>query len=82
VRRQALVHRHPRTPALAAEADTAEGRDLSGQQQQRWAVYVRWPSGRRETIFTAFPDQVATQRCWVIACVPLPQVTVVPGRAR
>jgi hypothetical protein len=63
------------------ECDTAEGRDLSGQQQ-RWAVYVRWPSGRRETIFTAFPDQVARQRCWVIACVPLPQVTVVPGRAR
>ena len=54
--------------------------DLSGQHQ-RWAVYVRWPSGRRETIFTAFPAEVARLRCWVLACLPLPQMTVVPGRA-
>ena len=53
--------------------------DLSGQHQ-RWAVYVRWPSGRRETIFTAFPAEVARLRCWVLACLPLPQMTVVPGR--
>jgi hypothetical protein len=53
--------------------------DLGGQQQ-RWAVYVRWPSGRRETIFTAFPAEVARLRCWMLACLPLPQMTVVPGR--
>ena len=53
--------------------------DLSGQHQ-RWAVYVRWPSGRRETIFTESPDQVAQLRCWVQACLPLPKMTVAPGR--
>jgi hypothetical protein len=52
---------------------------LSGQPQ-RWAVYVRWPSGRRETIFTEFPDQVAQLRCWVLARLPLPKMTVTPGR--
>ena len=47
----------------------------------RWAIYVRWPSGRRETIFTESPAEVAQQRCWVLACVLLPgSVTVVPGR--
>jgi hypothetical protein len=43
-------------------------------------VYVRWPSGGRETIFTEFPDQVAQLRCWVMACLPLPTITVVAGR--
>jgi hypothetical protein len=58
-----------------------EGADLSGQAQ-RWVVYVRWPSGRWETIFTESPDEVAQQRCWVLACMVLPRlVTVVPGRA-
>jgi hypothetical protein len=49
-------------------------------QPQRWAVYVRWPGGRRETIVTAVPDLVARQRCWVMACLPLPTITVVAGR--
>jgi hypothetical protein len=39
-------------------------------------VYVRWPGGRRETILTEFPDQVVRQRCWVMACLPLPMITV------
>ena len=34
---------------------------LSGQAQ-RWAVYVRWLGGRRETIVTAVPDLVVRQR--------------------
>jgi hypothetical protein len=37
--------------------------------------------GRRETIFTEFPDEVVRQRCWVLACLPLTQITVAPGRA-
>jgi hypothetical protein len=50
-------------------------------QPQRWVVYIRWPSGRRDIIFTESPDEVARQRCWVMACVLLPRlVTVVPGR--
>jgi hypothetical protein len=52
---------------------------LSGQPQ-RWAVYVRWPGGRRETIFTALPAQVTLQGGWVLACLPLPTITVAPGR--
>jgi hypothetical protein len=43
-------------------------------------MYVRWPGGRRETIFTESPDQVAQLRCWVQACLPLPKMTVAPGR--
>jgi hypothetical protein len=52
---------------------------LSGQPQ-RWAVYVRWPGGRRETIVTVVPDLVARQRCWVLARLPLPTITVALGR--
>jgi len=45
-------------------------------------VYVRWPNGRRETIFTELPAEVTRQRCWVMAIVVLPRrVTVMPGRA-
>jgi hypothetical protein len=47
----------------------------------RWAVYVRWPSGRQETIITVVPDLVARQRCWVLARLPLPKIAVAPGRA-
>ena len=53
---------------------------LSGQPQ-RWAVYVRWPGGRRETIFTEFPAQVTLQGGWVLACLPMPAITVAQGRA-
>ena len=42
-------------------------------------MYVRWPGGRRETIFTESPDQVAQLRCWVQS-LPLPKMTVAPGR--
>jgi hypothetical protein len=52
---------------------------LSGQPQ-RWAVYVRWPGGRREMIFTVLPAQVALQGGWVMACLPLPPITVALGR--
>jgi hypothetical protein len=52
---------------------------LSGQPQ-RWAVYVRWPGGRRETIFTEFPAQVVLQGGWVLACLPLPTITVALGQ--
>jgi hypothetical protein len=52
---------------------------LSGQPQ-RWAVYVRWPGGRRETIFTALPAQVTLQGGWVLACLPLPTIAVALGR--
>jgi hypothetical protein len=52
---------------------------LNGQPQH-WAVYVRWPGGRRETIFTALPAQVALQGGWVLACLPLPTITVVAAR--
>jgi hypothetical protein len=43
-------------------------------------MYVCWPSGGLETIFTEFPDQVAQLRCWVLARLPLPKITVAPGR--
>ena len=66
------------TTTASRPSDTVEGRDLSGQPQ-RWAMYVRWPSGRRETIFTEFPDQVAQLRCWVLARLPLPKITAAPG---
>jgi hypothetical protein len=43
-------------------------------------VYVRWPGGRRETIFTALPAQVTLQGGWVLACLPLPTIAVALGR--
>jgi hypothetical protein len=35
---------------------------------------MRRPSGRRETIFTAFPDRLAWQRCWALAYLPPPKM--------
>jgi hypothetical protein len=48
-----------------------------------WNVYVRWSNGRRETIRTQTPSQLPSGgggRLWVLACLPVPTVSVRLGR--
>jgi hypothetical protein len=39
-----------------------------------WLVYVRWPSGKRETIRTQHPGLVMMEQCVVQAMMPEPVV--------
>jgi hypothetical protein len=46
-----------------------------------WIVYVRWQSGQREAIRCTAPDEmIKRDGVWVMACVPVPAVTVVQRR--
>jgi hypothetical protein len=46
-----------------------------------WFVYVRWQSGQRQTIRCTAPDQLSNRSdLWVVACLPVPTVTVVHRR--
>ena len=46
-----------------------------------WLVYVRWQSGLRETIRCSRPSEVpAREGLWVLACMPVPRITVRPGK--
>ena len=57
--------------------------DSPPPRSREWLVYVRWANGKRETTKTHFPDEVATSdRLWVLACVPVPTITVMEGKPR
>jgi hypothetical protein len=46
-----------------------------------WFVYVRWHSGRRETIRCTAPELLPNRHSlWVLACLPVPTISVVRRR--
>ena len=45
----------------------------------RWAVYIRWYSGEIKRIETWDPKACYGRDWWVLAALPLPEVTVVEG---
>lgn len=49
-------------------------------QQQWWLVYVRWSGGRREMIRCTAPEQLVSDKLWVLACLPEPTISVVRRR--
>jgi hypothetical protein len=47
----------------------------------RWAVYLKWHTGKLERIETwDDPKVFCSPHWWVLAALPLPEVTVVEGK--
>jgi hypothetical protein len=49
--------------------------------QTSWLVYVRWQTGKRETIRTTTPETIlqSSDAC-VLACMPVPRIVYRPVR--
>jgi hypothetical protein len=86
-----VTPRHPYTPRNATlpsalDNDNATLPPLvtlirSRPMEQWWAVYIRWRTGRRETIRTQTPDALPNRDSfWVVACTPLPHIAVIARR--
>lgn len=56
---------------------------MVGEPEQYWLLYLRWASGRRETICTANPEEIiaADARFVVLACMPMPRIQILGGMA-
>jgi hypothetical protein len=50
-----------------------------GDPRQWWLVYIRWPSGKRETIRTTRPDVVQLFHAEVCASLPEPRILALQG---
>jgi hypothetical protein len=47
-----------------------------------YIMYIRHSSGRRQTVLCAEPlPPPSMGQCYVLACLPVPTVRVLPGRA-
>lgn len=45
----------------------------------RFWVYLRWASGKRDSVVTAHPEDYTARRdCRVLACLPVPVITIIP----
>ena len=44
---------------------------------KEWVVYMRWDTGRLEFIRCSEPDRLSRENVWVMACLPVPAISIV-----
>jgi hypothetical protein len=50
------------------------------QHEAWWLAYLRWNTGKHETVRTKMPGMLTDSDMWVmLACLPEPKVTMLPA---